>query len=307
MRRQGLIHSFIVLALAAVPLTGAKEVSLRVAAMHPIMGDLARQVGGDKVEVIDLLPLHLSIHHFDPTPDVLKDASKAHIVLASGKHLELGWIEKVRSNLPQGTEIIEVGRTIPSLLIDTTDEMFICCPDHSAGSLDPHWWHSIKNMQRATRIVRDILAKKDPLNKAYYQTQAKAYEKQLNELHSWVRKQVAKIPRADRELATAHLAFAYLCKEYGFRAIPLLGLNQEQSPSPLELGKTINHIKKYSVRAVFPEVRANPKSLKVIAKETGIRIGNPLLADGVTIDYPTYEQMVRYNFQTILQGITGEK
>ena len=293
------------LTLVALVLPAATRAQLKVAAMHPIIGDLARQVGGDKVDVVDLLPLHLGIHSFDPTPDVLKEASTAQLVLASGKHLEHGWIEKVRDNLPKDTEIVEVGRRIPSLLIDTKDEMFICCPAHSSGSLDPHWWHNIKNMQRAARIVADAYADADPKNKDYYRAQAKAYEKELASLHSWVRKQVASIPRADRELSTAHLAFAYLCKEYGFRAIPVLGLNQEQSPSPLQLSETIGHLKKYKVRAVFPEKRANPKSLETIAREAGVRIGGTLLADGVTADYPTYVEMMRHNIETIVQGLTG--
>ena len=109
------------------------------------------------MEVVDLIPLHLSVHGFDPTPDVLKLASEAQLVLASGKHLEHGWHDKVRDNLPEGTPIVEVGRRIPSLLIDRKDELFACCPVHVGGSIDPHWWHSIVNMQRATRIVAEAL------------------------------------------------------------------------------------------------------------------------------------------------------
>ena len=158
------------------------QAQLKVASMHPIIGDLARQIGGEQVEVIELLPLHLSAHQFDPTPDVLKQASTADLVLASGKHLENNWIEKVRDNLPAGAEIIEVGRRIPSLLIDPKDALFSCCPDHTAGAIDPHWWHSIKNMQRAARITAEALAAKDPNNKDAYRARAKAYDKELASL-----------------------------------------------------------------------------------------------------------------------------
>jgi zinc/manganese transport system substrate-binding protein len=279
---------------------------LRIAAMHPVVGDLVRQIGGEQVKVVDLIPLHLNIHNFDPTPDVLKEASQAQVVLAAGKHLEDGWIDKIRDNLPPGTEVVEVGRRIPSLLIDTKDELFVCCPDHAAGSLDPHWWHSVKNIQRAVRIIADVLAEKDPANKDVYKAGAKAYDEELSALHSWAKKQIATIPRADRELSTAHLAFAYLCKEYGFRAIPVLGLKQEQDPSPKQLSDAIAYLKKYEVKAIFPEKRANPKALETLSQQAGIKVAGILLADGVTEDYPTFIEMMRYNIQTIVDGLTTD-
>ena len=159
-------------------------------------------------------------------------------------------------------------------------------------------------MQRATRIVAEALAEQDPAHKKQYDAQAKAYDEQLEQLHSWAKKQIATIPRADRELCTAHLAFAYLCKEYGFVAIPILGLNQEQNPSPRQLADSIAQLKKYQVKAIFPEVRSNPKALHVLSDETGVRIGGVLLADGVTVEHPTFDELMRYNIQTIVEGLT---
>lgn len=288
----------------SICLPGLAQAQLRVASMHPLMGDLARQVGGEYVEVVDLVDPNKSIHTFAPTPKTLKEAAGARIVLASGKHLEDSWLDKVTDNLDPSAEVIEVGRTIPSLLIDRKKAMFACCPAHAAGKIDPHWWHRVANMKRAARVVSSAFSKADPVNKKNYEARARAYGKTLDELHSWIKKEVATIPRDDRELSTAHLAFAYFCKEYGFIAIPILGVNAEQDPSPKQLAETILHLKDYAVVAIFPEQNANPKALEAMERETGVVMGGTLLADNLSKEVPTYVDLMKANVETIVKGLT---
>ncbi|MFT7512976.1 MAG: zinc/manganese transport system substrate-binding protein [Candidatus Omnitrophota bacterium] len=290
-----------ILCLAFV--SGTAHAELSIVALHPIIADLARQVGGPFVSVDSLIDLDRDSHDFDPTPSHLALAAKARLVLASGKHLEESWIAKVKDNLADGIEVFEVGRRIPSLLIDTKNDLFLCCPKHAEGSLDPHWWHSVSGMQRAARILGDLFGTQDPANKAAYKAQSRAYSEQLDTLTSWAKKEIAQIPRADRELSTSHLAFGYFCKEFGFKAVPVLGLNKEQDPSPAHLAETIEILRKYQVKAVFPEVQANPKALTTIAAEAGITVGKPLMADSLTQAHPTYIDMMRYNISTIVEAL----
>lgn len=275
------------------------EAKLKVASLHPLMTDLAKQVGGDSVDVVELIDHRANPHHFEPTPKILLRAKGAQLYLASGKGLET-YLAKLESTLGNSSQIIEVGKTIPSLKINANDSQFVCCPNHSHGAIDPHWWHKVSNMQKAARVVAKHFGKADPNNAALYQGNAERYSQRLDTLHSSIKREVSKIPSRDRILATAHAAFGYFCKEYGFKALPVKGLSAHQETSAAYQAQAIQEIHKKSVKAIFPEKRANPKSLKVISQETGVTLGAPLIADGST----SYEAMMRANVANIVKALT---
>ncbi len=277
---------------------------LKVATLHPVLTDLAQQVGGKHVEVIGLLKLGGDPHNFSPSSSDIRKMSTARLILASGKGME-PYLPKLPDSLTKEQKILDVGKTIPSLTISEESGLFVCCPHHSEGSLDPHWWHSVKNMQRATKIVSKAFAKVDPSNAATYAAQAKAYEKHLETLAKWARKEVAKISRDRRKLATAHAAYTYFCQDFGFQSMPVQGLTKEREPSSQYLADVITDLKDNSIKAVFPEAQANPKVLKEMVRGTGAKIGGKLFADYTgNAKTTTYEAMFRHNVTTIVKGLT---
>ena len=112
----------------------------------------------------------------------------------------------------------------------------------------------------------------DPSNKAVYKANAASYTKRLDALNSWIKREVSRIPRKQRVLATAHAAFGYFCNEYGFKALPIKGLTANEKTSANYQAEAIQEIRANNVKAIFPELRANPKSLAIISKETNTRI-----------------------------------
>jgi len=275
---------------------------LKVAALHPIIGDLARQIGGEHVEVVDLLKPGGDSHHFEPTAKEVAAASGVQVVLASGKGLE-SYLGKLRDSLGAGVPIVEVGRSIPSIKVEAGNDLFICCPAHAAGGIDPHWWHSAENMRRAARVVADEFAKLDAAHEASYRSNADAAQKHFAELKKWAQQQLAVIPRGDRKLVTAHAAFGYFCKEFGFKSVPVLGLSREDESSPKYLTETIGIIRDQKIRALFAEDQANPKVLNEIARETGVKIGRPLIADGTAPEAHTFEAMLKHNVTSIVAAL----
>ncbi|MEM7390824.1 MAG: metal ABC transporter substrate-binding protein [Verrucomicrobiota bacterium] len=273
--------------------------ALKVVALHPFIGDLARNVGGDAVEVKDLLPLGGNPHDYEPSPSDFRNVADADIVLASGKKLE-NYLNKIRDNMSPRAKLIEVGREVPSCLIEANNEIFVCCPAHSVGSIDPHWWHSIKGMRRAAKVLAREFAKEDAANASLYSRQAKAYDRELDNLYRWAKKEVGAIPRSRRVLCTAHAAFGYFCRDFGFRAAPVQGLTKERNPSPSYLAETIGMIRKLKIPAVFPENTANPKILSSMVQETGVTLGGTLLADAPSDEHPTYIGTFRHNVSTIV-------
>ena len=299
------------LVLAALPVQGA----VKVASLHPIVSDLAAQVGGTHVEIIEVLKPGGDIHHFEPAPKDIAAMRGAKLLLASGKGLET-YLDKLRDSLGEGVKLVEVGEKVPS--IPYADEHEHEHDDeekggkhegeeehhhHHHGEFDPHWWHSAENMKRAARIVAEELSAVDPANAAAYDAGAKAAIKRFAELKSWAQKEIAKIHREDRKLVTAHAAFGYFCKEFGLESMSVLGIGRNDDASSQHIAQTIAEIREHGVRAIFPEDQANPKVLAEIARSTGVKVGEPLVADGTAKHAHTFETMLAHNIRSIVAAL----
>jgi zinc/manganese transport system substrate-binding protein len=193
---------------------------------------------------------------------------------------------------------------VRSVKLSAKDALFACCPEHSAGSIDPHWWHSISGMKRAATYVAREFGKIDPSNKEAFAYNAKNWGNQLDKLETWAKREISKIPRSKRYLVTAHAAFGYFCREFGFRSIPIAGPSEENVSSKY-LAIAIGEIRKNSVPVAFPEVNANPRALDSIIKTVGIRKGKALIADGSASSASTYKAFMEHNIRVIVSGLTG--
>jgi len=282
--------------LLSLPLAAAE---LKVASLHPLIGDLAKQVGGNRVEIVDLIGKNGDPHHFEPVATDLQKAGDAKLYLASGMGLE-SYMDSLRGIVGTKAQIIEIGKDLPSIEGECDHEGHDHAHDHD-HEIDPHWWHSIDLFRRAATITADTFAKADPAGAETYAKNAAAYRTKLDELERWTRKEIAKIPRDKRHLATAHAAFGYFCKDHGFEPVPVQGMNREQMPDPKKLAALVAELKEHQVGAIFPEKESNPKILEALTKDTGIKLGEALIADGSTAE--SYEAMMRHNVTAIVAGL----
>jgi zinc/manganese transport system substrate-binding protein len=285
----------------ALFVTSLAQAQLKVATTHPLLEDLVTQVGGKQVSVLNLLKPGGDVHHFEPSARDISALQKVSVIFVSGKGLE-NYLGSLRDSVPSAT-IVEVGKPIPSIVIQAGSELFYCCPAHSSGGIDPHWWHSMENMRRAAKVVGDALAKADPANAASYKANTTATQARLAGFKAWAQQQLAVIPRSDRKLVTAHAAFGYFCKEFGFKSIPLLGVGREGEVGGAYVADAIKAIKDNNIRAVFPEDQSNPKALKEIVRDTGVRIGGELVADGTNPEAHTIEAMLRRNIDAVVAAL----
>ncbi|MCB1065565.1 MAG: zinc ABC transporter substrate-binding protein [Verrucomicrobiae bacterium] len=290
----------VILAGAIAPIAQA---DLKVATLHPLMTDVANKVGGSHVTVVTLMSPGEDIHQFSPTSSDMTEARSADVVLASGKGVEL-YLPKLKASLPSTTHVIEAGNACRSIKLSAKDAIFACCPQHAAGSIDPHWWHSISGMQSAADYVAKEFGKADPANKDAYRANAKAWSAELKTLQSWAKREISKVPRSRRYLVTSHAAFGYFCKEYGFKSIPISGPTEEAVSSQY-LSEAIEQVKANNVTTVFPENNASTKALDAIIAATGTRRGSPLIADGSASGVTTYKAFVEHNISAVVDGLGG--
>jgi zinc/manganese transport system substrate-binding protein len=278
---------------------------LKVASFSTVLTEIAEQVGGNHVSVAGLVKPGQDPHEYEPTPDDLKQAAEANLILLSGKHLE-HYLDKVQQATGGKAESLSVGDRLPNLKMktDPDEPQAKAAADQNGMIDDPHWWNSVANVEKATVIVEDELIKLDPANRADYESNAKAYLAKLGELDQWAKRKVAELPRDKRKLVTSHDAFQYLAKDYGFRVHSIEGVSTETEPSNRHIAELIDEIKKQQVKAIFLENTLNPKVTVEITKETGAKIGGTLYADGLGEgDGSTYDGMVRHNITTIVDAL----
>ena len=276
------------------PLLRAGEV-LRVSTFSSVLTEIAEQVGGVRVAVHGHVKAGVDPHEFEPKPADLEIVSASHLVLLSAKHME-GYVGKLQEATGAARRIVEVGDQFPSLKLSA---------EEGGGVIDdPHWWHSIANVQRAVKVVRDELTKLSPADRETFAKQAEAYLAQLEALQKWVKAKLAELPRDRRKLVTSHDAFQYFARENGFTIYAVEGVSSTDQPSSKKVADLIRTIKEQRVKAVFIESLENPKVLAEITKETGAKIGGSLFADGLGEgDAATYAGMMKHNVTTIVEAL----
>lgn len=285
--------------LLSVSLRG--EARPLVATLHPLLSEMVERLAGDAVRVKSLVPPTADIHSFDPSPRDLADIQGAKLVVAMGKHLE-HYLDRLDENLPDSARIFEAGRRVPSVKIDPSNEVFACCPVHTHGAIDPHWWHSPLAMRRAVRYLGRELEELVPAERDAIRERTRRVMDEMEALHDWAQTELAALPKPRRKLVTAHAAFGYFCQEYDFQAIPVKGLTAERNPSPEDLAETVKTLRERNVRAVFPETKASDAILQSLKESTGVRLADPLYADFLSTD-KSYEEMFRGNVANILAAL----
>ena len=289
---------------ASAPLANASE-KFMVASFSTVLTEIAQQVGANHVNVAGLVKPGQDPHEYQPTPSDLKQAADAKLILLSGKHLE-HYLDKIQQATGAKAESLAVGDALPSLKMKADpDESQAGATAEQNGMIDdPHWWNSVANVEKATMIVRDALAKLDPADRADYEKNAKAYLAKLEALDAWAKRKVAELPRDKRKLVTSHDAFQYLAKDYGFTVYAIEGVSTETEPSNRHVATLIDDITNQHVKAIFLENTLNPKVSTEITRETGAKIGGSLYADGLGEgDGSTYEGMFRHNISTIVDSL----
>lgn len=258
---------------------------LRVSSFSTILTEIAAQVGGAKVEVIGHVKPGVDPHEFQPKAADLKVVASADLILVSARHLE-HYVGKLREASGGKAALLEVGDQLPGK------------PD------DPHWWHSVGNLVRATKIVRDELIRLKPDARADFSANAEKYADRLGVLEKWVKAKVAELPRDRRKLVTNHDSFGYFAREFGFTVYPIAGISANDQPGSKEVAAIIAMIREQGVKAIFSEDVENPKVIEQITKETGAKLGGKLLSDGLGVKpNDKVDAMFRHNVTTIVDAL----
>jgi ABC-type Zn uptake system ZnuABC Zn-binding protein ZnuA len=273
---------------------------LNVVATTTILGDLARNVAGDRAVVVTLLPANADPHTFEPTPRDSQKLASADLLLYNGAGLEQ-WLEPLIASSGTRASKVTVSRGIRTRQMPA---------DYAPNKMvdDPHMWFDVQNAIVYTTNIRDALVAADPANAEAYRANAEKYRAQLLELDAWVQSQVAQIPPERRKLVTDHDTLNYFATRYGFTVVGtvIASVSAEAQPSAQSIAQLIETIKRENVHAVFTENTVNPALAQQIARDAGAKIVASLVTDALTdTNGPadTYVKMMRYDVQTIVEAL----
>jgi len=270
----------------------SQAATLKVTSFSTITTDLGKNIGGNNIDLIPIVKPGVDPHEFEPSPSDVKEVSKSDLVLLTGKGIE-GYLTKLQESAPKAT-FVDCGKAFPSLrMVDDGKEIE-----------DPHWWHSIANVEKATEVIKNALIKADPDHAKEYETNAAAYLGKLADLDTWAKEKIATLPRDRRKLVTSHDAFQYFARDFGFKIYSIEGVSTEDEPSSKKVADLIQTIKDQGVKAVFFENIENPKVIAAITRETGAKIGGELYADGLgDKEATTYIDMMKHNVTTLVESL----
>lgn len=277
---------------------------LKVVATFSILGDLVRNVGGDRVEVATLVGPNGDAHVYSPTPADGRRLTEARVVVANGLKFE-GWIDRLVKSSGTKAAKVEAAKGVKPLKGEEDGHGH--GHDHHGG-FDPHAWQSIANAKIYVANIRDALIAADAAGKATYDANAAEYLKKLDTLEAEVKGLVASIPADRRRIITSHDAFRYFENAYGIEFISPQGVSTDAEASAKDVARIIQQIKREKIKAVFVENVSDTRLMERIAKETGAKIGDRLYSDALSeANGPagTYIDMMRHNIKAFSTALSS--
>lgn len=274
-----------------------------VVASFSILGDVAQQIGGERVAVQSLVGANQDAHAYNLTSGDIKKIREARLVLLNGLGLEKAELQRAVKQSKVASAEATAG--IKPLAADEHHHEHNHGHDHDHGEFDPHVWNDPVLMQRYAANVAIALIKADPAGSRYYQQRFKDYQNVLNQLNNYANQQFGAVAPAKRKVLTGHDSFAYLGKRYQVKFISPQGVSSEAEPSARQIAAIIRQIKAENVKAVFTENIKDGRMIARIAKETGVKVSGGLYADALSSGAPagTYADMFRYNVRVMSEAM----
>jgi len=279
---------------------------LQVVTTIGMLTDAAERVGGARVSVTGLMGPGVDPHLFRASAGDVRRLAAADLILYGGLHLEAAMGE-VLEEMGRG------GRTVP-VLERLDPALLLPAQEGYPGQFDPHLWFDVGLWARVVEVVAEALAAADPEGGEFFRGNARSYVDELEELDRWVRERLETVPPQRRILITAHDAFHYFERAYGFQVRGLQGVSTVTEAGARDVQALAALIVERGIPAIFVESSVPRRTIEAVraaarARGADVRIGGELFSDAMGsrgTPEGSYPGMVRHNVNTIVQGLTTE-
>lgn len=280
----------------------AEAKGLSVVTTTTMLYDLARQIGGDRVTVSGLMGSGVDPHQYRASAGDIAKMQNASVVIHNGLHLE-GKMGEVFQSLENKT-VICVSDGIDESLLIKNGEVY-----------DPHIWFDVSLWKLAAKETMRGFCQADPDNEEYYRGRLEDYLKELDELEEYIKEKTAELPENERVLITAHDAFGYFGRAYGYEVRGLQGISTVTEAGAADVSALADFIADNKIKAVFVESSLPVKNIEALREAVRARgfetaLGGSLYSDSIGDEKSgtdTYISAFRKNIDTVTEGLKGEQ
>ncbi|MEM1043280.1 MAG: zinc ABC transporter substrate-binding protein [Bacteroidota bacterium] len=288
---------------AGPPQDDLSERPVRVVVTTSMIADLARQIGGDRVEVEGLMGPGVDPHLYNASEGDVRRMTDADLIFYNGLDLE-----------GKMADLLDRMEDRATAVTDQIDRALLDTPPEYEGSFDPHVWMDVSMWKTAAAAVGGRLAALDSAHAEAYGQRVGAYAAQLDSLDAYVRAEAARVPEGQRVLVTAHDAFGYFGRAYGFEVRGLQGLSTTAEAGTADVQNLARFVAERQILALFVESSVSERSIRAVreavrARGFEVEIGGNLYSDalgGEGSGADTYVGMIRHNVDTIVGALAGE-
>lgn len=284
--------------------TNKGEATLQVVTSFTLLTDMATEIGGDHVDVFNLVPTGTDPHEYSPLPDDVKAVTNADVLLYNGLNLEggdNGWLAKMMDSTNQSWDIA-------FQVTDGVEPLYIQSEDGREEEINPHAFLDPVIGIIMAENTRDALIEVDPANEDAYKENATQYIAELEQMHEQYETKINEINEENRILVTSERAYQYLAKRYGLKEGFIWMIDTEENGSPEQITSLINFIKEEKPPVLFVETNVDSRPMETVSNESGVEIYGELYSD--EIGKPgeagdTYIKYLQYNIDMIHEGLTS--
>lgn len=295
----------IITALLPLPL----QAKVQVVASFSILGDIAKNIGQQNIELRTIVGPDSDAHVYEPSPADAIAMAKADLILINGLQFE-GFINRLITASESKAPVIEVTKGA-DIIQDPAGGHYHFNNGKAvfhAAPFDPHAWQSVSNVKVYVNNITAAFCSVDKSGCAQYQENAKTYSQALDTLDSRIKNAVRSLPSDQRTVVVGHNAFRYFERDYGLHFLSPQGISTESEASAADVAGILRDIKQNSARAVFAENISNPRLVEQIAEEAGMKISGVLYSDalsGPSGPASTYITMMQHNAATLISALGG--
>ena len=276
---------------------------LNIVTTTTMITDLVKNIGGDYINVQGLMGSGVDPHLYKASEGDVSKLVNADIIFYNGLHLE--------GKLVEVFEKMEKSNKTPIALAEEIDKSTLIGSDYFASNYDPHVWFNIEYFKLFANKVTKVLSEKDPENATNYIENEKIFLSKLDALQEQIKATIETLPQEKRILVTAHDAFNYFGKNYGFEVVGLQGLSTATEAGVQDVQKLAAFIIEKNVKAIFVESSVPKRTIEALqaavkSKGHEVTIGGTLYSDALGnagTNEGTYIGMFEYNVNTIVNAL----
>lgn len=283
-----------VVLLLCLPVSLSAAEKARVVTTFSILADITREIGGDDIQLTNLVGADADAHVFEPAPAQVRAVLEADLVIANGLGFE-PWLERLLANgEARGTRIDASKGVVPMTVLEDDQRL-----------VDPHAWQSLGNAEIYARNITQALVQLVPARAAAFEARRDSWLGRLGALRQNISQRLIELPPERRRVLTSHDAFGYFAQEWRLQFLAAQGVSDAAEPSAAEVAGLIRQLRVEGVRAIFVENIRDARLVKQIAEEAGARVGGTLYSDALAAEGPasTYLGMYRQNVERLLQAL----